>query len=161
MPLPADCPPDTGRQRRRFLIAAGTSDYELLPKDAQLPSVKQDLERIRKVFCETLNYENALPDLKVNPKREVFLGALEDWLSKEDRSKSDVLVIYYTGHGFVEPSESRHYLLTADSDLKRLVSTAIATEDLVRERSQPLASGSYCFSSILALLEAAHLTSQK
>ncbi len=83
-------------QQRRFLIAAGTSDYKHLPKDAQLPSVRQDLARIRKLFCETLNYEDALPDLKINPRREPFREALRDWIRHEDRSESDIVVIYYS-----------------------------------------------------------------
>ena len=82
MPSLADFPSDRVPQQRRFLIAAGTSDYEHLPEDAQLPSVKQDLERIRTLFCDTLHYENALPGLNINPKREIFQTTLGDWLSK-------------------------------------------------------------------------------
>src|SRR5438034_4767781 len=114
MPSPKDSPPDTVRQRRRFLIATGTSDYEHLPEEARLPSVEEDLARIRKLFCEALQYENALPHLRINPKREVFRKALGQWILKKDRSESDVVVIYYSGHGDIE--QDRHYLLTADSD---------------------------------------------
>ena len=102
MPSRKDSPPDTVPQRRRFLIAAGTSDLRVSSEDAQLPSVEQDLERIRTLFCEPLHYENALPDLKINPKREIFREALRDWIRKKDRSESDVVVIYYSGHGDIE-----------------------------------------------------------
>src|SRR4051812_17951439 len=123
MPSPVDSPPDIVPQPRRFLIAAGTSDYKHLPKDAQLPSVRQDLARIRKLFCETLNYEDALPDLKINPRKEPFREALRDWIRQKDRRESDIVVIYYSGHGDIE--QDRHYLLTSDSKPDDLLDTAI------------------------------------
>ena len=117
-------------QWRRFLIAAGTALYEHLPEDAQLPSVEQDLHGIQDLFCKTLQFKNALPDLKINPKKEAFRESLRDWIRDTDRNESDVIVLYYSGHGDIEGG--RHYLLTADSDPEDLLDTAVPTEDLAR-----------------------------
>ena len=95
MPSHKASPLDTIPQRRCFLIAAGTSLYDRLPVDAQLPSVEQDLECIRALFCDSLHYKNALPDLKINPTKENFREALRKWIRKKERSKSDVVVLYY------------------------------------------------------------------
>jgi hypothetical protein len=118
--------------RRRFLIATGTARYDRLPEKAQLPSVEQDLQGIRDLFCDALHYENALPDLKLNPKKEGFREAIAHWIKNKDRNGSDVVVIYYSGHGGIDPVEGRHYLLTADSDPEDLLDTAVPTEDLAR-----------------------------
>jgi Caspase domain len=130
MPSREDSPHKASLQRSRFLIAAGTSHYDRLPEDAQLPSVEQDLRSIGDLFCDGLHYENALPDLKVNPKKEVFRQTLRDWIRNKDRNESDVVVIYYSGHGDIEGD--RHYLLTTDSDPEDLLDTAVPTEDLAR-----------------------------
>ena len=123
---------DTDPEWHHFLIATGTSCYPHFPEDAQLPSVEQDLQRIQKLFCGTLRYENAVPDLRINPKKSIFDNALRDWFTKEERNERDVVVIYYSGHGGIDPLEGRHYLLTADSNPKDLFGTAVSTEDLGR-----------------------------
>ncbi len=130
MPSPKDSLDNTIPKWRRFLIAAGTSHYDRLPEDAQLPSVEQDLQGIRNLFCDALHYENALPDLAINPKKEVFRQTLGDWIRNKDRNESDAVVIYYSGHGDIELD--RHYLLTAESDPNNLLDTAVPTEDLAR-----------------------------
>jgi WD40 repeat protein len=77
-----------------------------------------------------LHYENALPNLKINPNKDVFRQAVGDWIRDKDRNESDVVAIYYSGHGDIELD--RHYLLTAESDPQNLLDTAVPTEDLAR-----------------------------
>jgi len=114
----------------RSLIAAGTAKYEHLPDHArELASVAEDLVKINTLFCQTLGYERAIPELNLDPTREQFRNSLSDWFGTRS-GKRDVLVIYYSGHGDVEGG--RHYLLATDSDPSDLLGTALETEFLAR-----------------------------
>jgi hypothetical protein len=92
MPSHKDSSHNAVPQWRRFLIATGTSHYDLLPEEAQLPSVKQDIGAVLDLFCDALHYENALPDLTINPNKDVFRQTLGDWIRHKDRNASDLVV---------------------------------------------------------------------
>ena len=119
---------------KRYLIAAGTSQYphDPNPEDAELPGVEDDLTKIVDLFCNTLEspyqYERALPKLGMNPSSREVLKLLGAWFLADDRAESDIVVVYYAGHGSAKGG--KHYLLTADSDGKNLVGSAVATETL-------------------------------
>ena len=130
MPSPLGSTEEPDRQERRFLIAAGTARYAHLPDDAQLPSVRDDLRFIVKVFTKKLGYERVLPKLGNNPTSDTLRRGLSNWLRHHDRRASDVIVFYYSGHGGVE--SKIHYMLTSDSQETNLVGTALPTENLAK-----------------------------
>jgi WD40 repeat protein len=116
---------------RRYLIAAGTARFDRLEDHAQLPSVDLDLDLIREYFTRQLGYELVLAGLGDSPTSGGLRGGISEWVTSEDRLPSDLLIVYYSGHGAYGP-DGRHYLLTSDSSERNLVGTAFATEDLVR-----------------------------
>jgi len=132
VPLPSESLPEGGGPRyRRYLIAAGTTQYERLDADAQLPSVALDIDLVSKLFTQRLGYECVLRHLADSPTSGQFRAEISNWLIDDDRQPNDLVVIYYSGHGAYGP-DGRHYLLTRDSAERNLVGTAVATEDLVR-----------------------------
>src|SRR5437868_656094 len=84
---------------RRFLIAAGTARYRFLPEDEQLPSIDEALRLVIDLFTGKLGYERVIPGLGDSPTVEELRAGLSDWLTDEQRRASDLVVIYYTGHG--------------------------------------------------------------
>ena len=122
MPSPVASADDSESRGKLFLIAAGTASYDHLEGD-QLPSLKDDLDRIVKLFTGDLGYERVLPGLGDNPTSDELCHRLSEWLTERD--PSDRIVFYYSGHGVVEGRD--HYLLTKDSRVADLVGTAFPT----------------------------------
>ena len=125
-------PPDSADHAeprpKRFLIAAGTSRYKNMPEDRQLPSVEDDLSRIVKLFQGEFGYERVLAGLGDNPPNDYFRTQLSDWLKDRERTDSDIIVLYYSGHGAPEGGE--HYLLMTDSDETDFAGTAFPTASI-------------------------------
>jgi WD40 repeat protein len=127
---PASLPEPGGRDgRRRWLIAAGTARYDSLEQEDWLPSVAEDLEQIVGLFCGRLGYQRVLAEVSFNPTRAALHAAMSDWLTSQERSAEDVVVVYYSGHGLTRGG--RHYLLTRDYSERNPAGTALATEELV------------------------------
>jgi hypothetical protein len=131
VPLPSASLREPASGFRRYLIAAGTTQYDRLDDEAQLPSVAFDVDAVRELFTQRLGYESVVPRLAVSPTSGQFRAELSEWLTDADRQPRDFVVVYYSGHGAKGP-DGRHYLLTRDSSERNLVGTAVATEDLVR-----------------------------
>jgi hypothetical protein len=99
-----------------------------LSQEHQLPSVKDDVERIVDLFTQKLGYKRVLPGLADDPKHAYIEEKLSTWL--KERNASDCIVFYYSGHGMVEHGE--HYLLTNESEIDNLAVTALPTAQLAR-----------------------------
>lgn len=121
----------SGDPYRRFLVCAGTARYDHLSDDDQLESVDNDVATVAELFCDRLGYRRILPELGNGPTSSGFRAQLSDWLTAPERTPTDLLTVYYSGHG-ATGLDRRHYLLTRDSKPGNLVGTAVATEDLVR-----------------------------
>ena len=126
-----------GSPGRRFLIAAGTAHYQFLPEEDQLPTVDDAVRLIVELFTGKLGYERVLPGLGNSPTVEELRTGLSNWLTADEpadkRRASDLVVIYYSGHG--EVGQDDHFLLAADSRRHRetgsvLSATALASGDL-------------------------------
>src|SRR5277367_3827696 len=100
---------------RRFYVATGTSRY---PEGYPSLPVESDLLLIAAVF-KKLGYQNALPELSLNPSRDGMINAIENWLRQKE-AKGEV-IFYYSGHG---ETQDRHYLALAEGEC--------ATEDIFR-----------------------------
>lgn len=130
MPLRQQSANDSLKNETAYLIAAGTSHYSYI-EDADLASVNDDINLI--VDCLTSNalgYTRVLPELGTDPTSTGLKEALGAWFGEPRRTPADRVVVYYSGHG--ETHQDRHYLLTSDSRLNRLASTAFPAEELVR-----------------------------
>ncbi|SRR6266540_3139869 len=115
---------------RHYLIAAGTASYDYRPFDDQLMSVKRDLRLIVNLFERELRYERVLPELGDSPTAQELRSALEEWLRSDQRRPDDVIVLYYSGHGFTD-EDGLHYLCARDTRVGR-TANAVATEEVAR-----------------------------
>ncbi|WP_260606443.1 caspase family protein [Streptomyces sp. WAC08241] len=115
---------------RRFFIALGVGKYCHLPKEDQLASVPSDVRTVGRLF-QDFGYEAVLPGLGEYESADQIRRKLTHWSSDMGLTSDDVVVLYFAGHGAVEDRD-RHYLLCWDSREEDLVSSALATEDLVR-----------------------------
>src|SRR5918997_889949 len=106
-------------RHRRFLIAAGTADYE---HASPLPSVKDDLDRMVKAF-QRLGYVCHQEDRILNPSVQDLRDKLSAWFMRPDVSSEDLVVVYYSGHSI--GTRYRNYILTRNSDPQRLAATAL------------------------------------
>ena len=104
---------------RRYLIVSGTECYQDSP---ELPSVPGDLRRIAEFFCQ-FGYNEALGEFRLDPASNELRTALSQWLTSTDRSTSDTVVIYYSGHGDI--SAGIYYLLTADTRTGEYAASAL------------------------------------
>ncbi|NEO72460.1 caspase family protein [Moorena sp. SIO3H5] len=119
----------TGKPRY-YLIACGTSNYN----DQDVPnldSVPTDLQRVVDLLTQKFGYEEALTNLRLNPKKDELIKQFSDWLQHEERCESDRVIFYYSGHG-EDIKGDRHYLLMEETDYNQIPQTSLATEDLVR-----------------------------
>jgi WD40 repeat protein len=112
--------------KRWVLVASGTQHVE----DASLRTLDEvpaELERIRRTF-RVLGYTEVLHQIALDPTSDSLGTRLQECF--QTFGPDDVAVFYYTGHG--ERDGDRFYLLTRNSKLKVLDSTAIAAESLGR-----------------------------
>ncbi|MGW4757579.1 TIR-like protein FxsC [Streptomyces chartreusis] len=99
LPL-ADAPPSTrigSKDRRRFLITIGITEFAHLP---DLPQVPHDLALVREAF-EALGYTPVLPELANNPSASTVLRSIETWDRSESARPSDVVVVYFASHAVI------------------------------------------------------------
>lgn len=115
----------------RFLIAIGASRYV---DGEELPSVPDDIRRMVELFT-SLRYQVVLPELQQDPEVETVRRRLSSWLADEPLSGSDLVVIYYSGHGLTQAGA--HYLLLADSRETDPVFSALSTADLAKWLGNP------------------------
>jgi WD40 repeat protein len=134
VPSPQDSQPEQAPKERRYLIAAGTSHYKNLGADCELPAVKDDIRRIVELFTARLGYQRVLPELENDPTTEQLRSALSRWFVDRDREATDIVVLYFAGHG--ASGTAQHYLLASDSEEKNFVGTALPTRELASLLSQ-------------------------
>ena len=111
---------------RRFLIAAGTGEYEHAEPLEQVPT---DIRTITGLFG-ALGYEQAFPGGILDPAGpEALKTQINEWLRERD-NEDYALILYYSGHG--ERYGLRHYLYCKNTVPGELDVNGLATEDLIR-----------------------------
>jgi hypothetical protein len=98
----------------------------------ELPAVPMHLDRIVRLFTEKLGYQRVLTELGnngLNALSDQIRTIVNSWCSQEDRTAEDIIVFYYTGHGYVDV-HGDHYLWTCNAVLRDLQGTAIETANL-------------------------------
>lgn len=96
----------------KYLIAAGTSRYDYLSDDQQLPSVAKDIAGIVECF-RLRGYRQVLPILANDPTASTLRNEIGTWFSHANRKPSDRVVFYYSGHGELLDGGG-HYLCGRD-----------------------------------------------
>ncbi|GIM89917.1 caspase, EACC1-associated type [Paractinoplanes toevensis] len=104
-----------GRRRRRHLSRAevllcGTGTHKRGSRLKNIPSVKATLTDLAEVLAERCGARK--PTVEIDPKNLSELGAA---ISNAARRADEVLIVYYVGHGMVDPEGTLH-LAAAQSD---------------------------------------------
>jgi hypothetical protein len=142
-------------QGRRYLIAIG-SPHCPITGSPTLERVTGDIQEVERLFTkQEQGFEPVLTNLRTGPTSPAIKTALSDWFANRDRRSSDCVVIYYAGHGISGGSADSHYLLTIESNLDNLTSTAIKTIDLV-DCCFPGDTHENCPQNILLILDTCH-----
>ncbi|MEV7613442.1 caspase family protein [Streptomyces sp. NPDC089799] len=119
-----DAPP-TADGLTRHLFAFGSGSYPADPYLPDLPGVAGDLHRIGDLFGD-LGYRPILTELRDAPDARQVLAGLEDWLQDPARTETDVLTVYYAGHGLRET----HHRLTCRTSRQDRQTSTIRTSEL-------------------------------
>lgn len=119
----------TASESSSFLIAIGVDAYPQLPKRDQLKASAKDCARIVGLFTRSLGYTRVLEEIGTDPTKAALESTIDRWLHAPERRASDVVTIYFAGHGYTTDAK-RHYLLPSDYHPDRLISTAVPTESL-------------------------------
>lgn len=120
---------------RRWIVLIGHSEYPHLAPTEQLPAVTHELVTMDETLTTHFGFAAILPDLRLNATVDNIRRELGGWLADAARDASDVLLLYFSGHGQIGP-DGGHYLLTSASDPNNLVGTALPTDTLAALLSQ-------------------------
>ena len=118
---------------KRFLIAIGSSSCPKMPL-ADLARVKSDVDRVVDLFeGPQQGYTRVLSDqISIDAEAEDIKNALSHWFSCDERSRDDIVILYYAGHAAEDGNLGSHYLYTFNSRPQHLSTKAIETQQLVR-----------------------------
>ena len=118
---------------KRFLIAIGSSSCPKMPLP-DLARVESDVDRVVDLFTGTQQgYKRVLSDqISIDAEAEDIKNALSQWFGSSERSKDDIVILYYAGHAADDGNLGSHYLYTFNSRPGHLSAKAIETQQLVR-----------------------------
>lgn len=92
-------------------LVIGINEYRALPK---LKTAINDAKVVASVLSDSYGFE---VDLLLNPSRKQIIDRLD--LLAETLTSEENLLIYYAGHGWLDPATSRGFWLPVDSQLNR------------------------------------------
>jgi len=118
---------------KRFLIAIGSSSCPKMGL-ANLDRVESDVDRVVDLFTGTeQGYKRVLSDqISIDAEAEDIKNALSHWFSSDERSRDEIVILYYAGHAADDGNLGSHYLYTFNSRPDQLSTKAIETQQLVR-----------------------------
>ena len=118
---------------RSYALIIGVGDYKNLPLSAKLEFAERDAESIYSVLispeggnfrAENVRKLTGSRATLANLKKEI-----DGWLPSVAKPDDRVLV-YFAGHGFVDPKSGRAYLAPHDLDPKNIAGTGYSMEQL-------------------------------
>jgi tetratricopeptide (TPR) repeat protein len=129
-----------------YALVVGISEFENLPAAAQLQYAHEDARS----FAEYLESERGghlRPDrdLKLLVNHDASLPAVENGLANflvAQAREGDTVILFIASHGVIEPKTDDPYLLTAESDLEQLSSTAIPMSRILELLDSPRSKAS-------------------
>jgi WD40 repeat protein len=117
---------------RRFFIGAATTTYQF-EDGADRPELAESLETMRALFTR-LTYQ-VVDRFGLNMPKDEFTGKLRAFLTDRARQATDVVVVYYTGHGI----RARDDLLLPTCDSTGDLSySALRATDLTARLLEPI-----------------------
>jgi hypothetical protein len=88
-------------------LVIGSNDYKYLPK---LKTAKSDAKAVAKTLKSKYGYKVRT---LINATRQNILDAFDEY--RETLTKTDNLLIYYAGHGFLDEEDNRGYWMPVDA----------------------------------------------
>ncbi len=126
-------PPDGKTIPRSYALVVGVGDYKNLPAAAKLAFAERDAEAIYSILispeggnfrAENVRKLTGAKATLANMKKE-----LETWLPGAAKPDDRVLV-YFAGHGFVDPKSGKAFLAPYDLDPNNIASTGYSMDQL-------------------------------
>jgi WD40 repeat protein len=128
----------TGSAGRRFLIATGTASYPEQPHLDDVPEVVDEIDRVTRLFgapagddpdANGFGYE-LVPGFGPDLRADELKRRLRTFLKAPERSETDTVVFYYTGHGQLD--DDSFLFSFPDTTEEDLAGTAVPAEELAR-----------------------------
>ncbi|HLG16685.1 MAG TPA: tetratricopeptide repeat protein [Blastocatellia bacterium] len=124
-----------------FALVVGVSKYPRLPGGQQLQFADRDAAS----FAEAIR--NRVPDASnvklltgANATAGAIKAALGNWLARS-ASENDIVLVFFSGHGFVERQFGEAYLLGYDSDVSDPYTTAISVSEIAQALTRRVRAG--------------------
>jgi WD40 repeat protein len=117
---------------KRYLIAVGSPGS---PGQRFLPYVERDVKRISELLCDpSQGYERILGEaIPLGTPAPLIRDTILNWFTHQDRNSSDLVILYFAGHGGDAGRAGNYYLFTSDTDDKQPSKTAINVGRFVQE----------------------------
>src|SRR5262245_4456317 len=112
---------------RRYAVLIGSSRFDKEPNLNPLRCPEKDVDGMREVLAAVDLGAFEEPSVFKNADSTVVMHRIEETLS--EATGADQVLIYYSGHGKTD-LPGRLYLATANTEIKKLVTTSIPIETL-------------------------------
>ena len=125
--LPANMPKPP--KRIALLVSAGEFEDDDIPK---LPQCRKDIEALYKVLTDPskglFERKNVAVLFGKQATKNNIIRKLDD-LAGQIESENDLVIVYFTGHGVVDP-KNRSYWVTYDTDVGQLRASALPENEI-------------------------------
>lgn len=126
---------------KTWAVVVGVSKYQKLPGGQQL----QFADRDAALFAEAIekrgvSAQNVRLITGAEATSAAIKSAIGNWLAKS-ASESDTVIIFFSGHGFIEREFGESYLLGYDADPKDSYGTALSVSELGQALSRRVRAG--------------------
>src|SRR5467141_3602402 len=116
--------------QKTWAVIIGVSKYQKLPGGQQLQFADRDAasvaEALEKRGVSPLNVRLLIG---ADATTAAIKSAIGNWLARS-ASESDTVIIFFSGHGFIEREFGESYLLGYDADPKDSYGTALSVSEL-------------------------------
>jgi hypothetical protein len=112
---------------KRTALLIGNASFEYTETFSNLVTPTNDAEDFAAILQQYGNFE--IQDWLINAPADLMRQRIENLFSEAEAD--DLVLLYYSGHGY-RSSDGRFYLVAADSQPERLLSTGIS-ESFIRE----------------------------
>lgn len=131
----------SNQSSKTWAVVVGVSKYQKLPGGQQL----QFADRDAVLFAEAIekrgvSAQNVRLITGAEATAAAIKSAIGNWLARS-ASQSDTVIIFFSGHGFIEREFGESYLLGYDADPKDSYGTALSVSELGQALSRRVRAG--------------------
>lgn len=131
----------SNQSSKTWAVVVGVSKYQKLPGGQQL----QFADRDAALFAEAIekrgvSAQNVRLITGAEATAAAIKSAIGNWLARS-ASESDTVIIFFSGHGFIEREFGESYLLGYDADPKDSYGTALSVSELGQALSRRVRAG--------------------